>query len=238
MKVVILNFIKFLKAEFKGWGRLERIIFPILILVLCFLSFISNDSKIALVSAVCGISYTILAGKGKISCYFIGLCGTTCYSYLAYKNGLYGNLLLYMFYYFPMQVLGIFKWKKHLKKDTQEIEKAVLAVREKIIYFSFSAILSVFVGLLLFYIGGETPFADAFTVVFSILGMFLTVKRCYEQWFVWLLVNAVSLYMWVVAYINGSNCLATVYMWLTYLFLAVYFMFSWKNEIRNKKGGI
>ena len=225
------KFLKFLKGEFEGWGRLERVVFPILLIIIVVISFYLNDSKIALVSAVCGISYTILAGKGKISCYITGLCGTMCYCFLAYKNGLYGNLALYMLYYFPMQVIGIFKWKKHLKKDTQEIEKTILRQHERIIYFLYTSAAWLVFALLLVKAGGKTPFADAFTVVFSVLGMLLTVKRCYEQWFVWLFVNAVSLYMWIVAYVNGSNCFATAYMWFIYLLLAVYFMFSWKREL-------
>ena len=80
------------------------------------LSFLINDSKIALVSAICGILYTIFAGKGKISCYAFGLCGTLCYSYLSFVNNLFGNLALYMLYYLTIQIVLIFRLKQHLKK--------------------------------------------------------------------------------------------------------------------------
>ena len=115
--------IEFIRKELSGWGKYERIIFPLGILAVIIISLFINDSKVALVSAICGISYTILAGKGKISCYIFGLTGTLCYSYISWKNGLYGNLALYLTYYFPMQIFGIFRWSKHLKKDSQEIVK-------------------------------------------------------------------------------------------------------------------
>ena len=35
-------------------------------------------------------------------------------------------MLLYGLYFFPMQVIGIFKWKKHLKKNSYEIIKTKL----------------------------------------------------------------------------------------------------------------
>ena len=54
---------EFIKSELSGWGKYERIIFPLVILLIIATSFILNDSKIALVSAICGISYTILAGR-------------------------------------------------------------------------------------------------------------------------------------------------------------------------------
>ena len=131
-----MNIINFIKKEFTGFGKYEKILFPLEIFLIICLSFITGDNKIALVSAICGISYTILAGKGKISCYIIGLTGTMCYAYLAYKNSLYGNLFLYMLFYFPMQIIGIFKWRKHLKKDSQEIIKTKLTKKEALIFFT------------------------------------------------------------------------------------------------------
>ena len=79
----------FLLQEFSGWGRFERIIFPLEILFILILSITLKDNPVAIISAVFGISYTILAGKGKISCYFFGLSGTRCYSYISYKNSLF-----------------------------------------------------------------------------------------------------------------------------------------------------
>ena len=100
---------EFIKKELSGWGKIERVVFPLEILLIIILSVLIGDSKIALVSAVCGISYSILAGKGKISCYIFGLSGTLCYAYLALKNNLFGNLAWYVLYYFPMEIIGIFR---------------------------------------------------------------------------------------------------------------------------------
>lgn len=60
-----MKILEFLQKEFSGWGRYERIIFPFGILFIIVLSFIMNDSKVALISSICGVSYSILAGKGK-----------------------------------------------------------------------------------------------------------------------------------------------------------------------------
>lgn len=223
----------FFKNEFKGFNKKETIFFISIIFITVFLSFILNDNKIALVSAVCGISYTILAGKGKILCYIIGLIGTFCYCYLAFKNGFFGNLLLYGLYYFPMEIIGIFKWKQHYKKDKNEIKKTKLTKKERIVYFIITTLVSLGFMLVLKMNNGSNPYIDSFTTVFSILGQLLTVKRCIEQWYVWFFVNLLSLIMWVFAYIEGSNCLATVIMWGVYLILAVYFLILWQKELKE-----
>ena len=109
-----MNLKQLILDDLKGWGKYERIIFPLELLFIIILSLVTGDDKIALISAVCGILYTIFAGKGKISCYFFGITGTLCYAYISFKNHLYGNLGLYLLYYFPMQIFGIFKWKSNL----------------------------------------------------------------------------------------------------------------------------
>lgn len=230
-----MNILEFIKKEFQGFGKYERIFFPLGIILIILLSFLIGDSKIALISAICGISYTILAGKGKISCYILGLCGTMCYAYLAYKNHLYGNLFLYMLYYFPMQVIGIFKWKQHLKKEVQEIIKTKLSKKEQLIFFTILIIGSLVTSVILKKLGDASPFIDGITTFFSIGGLLLTIKRCIEQWYVWTIVNGLSVIMWIDAYINGSNCLATVIMWSIYFILGFYFLDNWKKELDYKK---
>lgn len=230
-----MDIVEFVKGELSGWGKYERVLFPLEILLIILISFLIGDSKIALISAVCGISYTILAGKGKISCYIFGLTGTMCYAYLAFQNALYGNLILYMFYYFPMQILGIFKWKKHLKRDTQEIVKTKLKPDERIIYTILAILFSIILSFVLKKTGDATPFIDAVTTVFSVLGLILTVKRCIEQWYVWFVVNVLSVFMWIEAYMNGSNCFATILMWATYVVLSVYFLFTWKKDLQSSQ---
>ena len=226
-----MKVLELIKEEFRNFGKYEKFLFPLVIISIIVISIIIGDNKIALVSAVCGISYTILAGKGKISCYFIGMIGTFCYSYLSFVNGFFGNLALYMLYYFPMEIIGIYKWKKHLKKEVREVIKTRLSNKERIIYFSATLILSLVVSLVLKIMGDTKPFLDGTATVFSIIGQFLTVKRCIEQWYVWFFVNLISLIMWVYAYLNGSNCLATILMWTVYLILSIYFLLAWKKEL-------
>lgn len=225
----------FLLREIKGFNLFEKIFFPLEIILIIAISFILNDSKIALISAICGISYTILAGKGKISCYFIGITGTFCYCYIAYKNGFWGNLALYGLYFFPMQIIGIFKWIKKLKKDTGEIIKTKLSKKERLLYLIFMSLTSILFGYFLSINGGKSPYIDSITTIFSIAAQILTVKRCIEQWYLWFIVNLLTLLMWIIAYTNGSNCLATIIMWATYLFLSIYFLECWKKEINANK---
>ena len=221
----------FIKYEISNWNRFELVFIFCIIPLTVILSILAKDSIVAKFSAVFGMLYTIIAGKGKISCYFFGMIGTLCYSYLSFKNALYGSLLLYLGYYFPMEIIGIFAWQKNLKKENNEIKKTFLSNKDRItlaLVIIFTGFLSSFV---LKYFNDQFPFLDSFILILSIAGMYLTVKRCIEQWIIWTITNFLSVIMWFVIFANGGRTFATLIMWLVYLFLGIYFFFQWKKEL-------
>ncbi len=228
-----MKLLNFLKGEFANWSKLETIFFPIVILFITIISILKSNNIIALICAICGITYTIFAGKGKISCYFYGIIATLCYSYLAYKNAFWGNLVLNLFYYFPLSIIGVFLWKKHIKKDKQEIQKTKLSNHKRIFYLTLTLLITVVMAQIFVAFNDSSAYLDSFTTVFSGLGMFLTVKRCLEQWYIWFFVNLFSAYMWFQAYLNGGDCMAVVLKWLVYAFLAIYFLHKWNNELKT-----
>ncbi len=226
------EFIKsFISAECKGWKKTELTGLVVVFAVIFINAYIVKDGIIAVISAVCGILYSAIAGKGKISCYFFGLMGTGCYSWLSFENALWGNLILYMCYYLPMQVAGIFAWKNHLKTDTREIIKKQLTQKQRIVYSLIAIIACSTAVLAIKYLKGSSPFFDGITSVLSVFGMYFTVKRCIEQWFVWMIVNGLSSLMWLNLVLHGAKTYSTFIMWCVYFFLAVYFYFQWKKEI-------
>ena len=205
--------------------------FILVYLVLICNAILTHDSKIAFVSAFCGISYTILAGKGIPFCYLIGLVGSFFYSILSFKSALWGNLILYACYYIPMQITGFFLWNKNLKTGKNEIIKTTLGKKERIILFTLTAIISVIVSFVLNHYGDRSPVIDSITTVFSILGMYLTVKRTIEQWIVWIIVNGLSFVMWLTIALSGAKVYSTLIMWGVYFIMAIYFYRTWKKEI-------
>lgn len=226
---------EFVKKELNGWKKIEIIgLFAVLTLILIN-AIIVKDNPIAVISAFCGILYTIIAGKGKISCYFFGLSGSWCYVWLSFLNSLWGNMLLYLCYYIPMQILGIFKWKKHLKKDTKEIVKTRLSNKNRITLLFIGVLGSIITSIILHYFHDKSPIADGITTFLSVLGMYLTVRRAIEQWVVWMIVNGISALMWINLVLHGTKTYSTVIMWVVYFVLAIYFYFEWKKVLNKNE---
>lgn len=212
----------------------EEKITLILIMLVFGLSVYMKDTPIATVSAVFGLLYTIYAGRGKPICYIFGMVGTFCYSYLSLKQALWGNLFLYAGYYFPMEIIGLISWGKNFEKKNNEIKKSFLSKTHKVAFFAVLFVLSAIFSIILKFYNDKYPVLDSITTILSIGGMYLTVKRCIEQWVIWTIVNFVSIIIWFKIFMNGGKTFATLLMWLIYFFLGIYFYFRWKRELSEK----
>lgn len=228
-----MKIVEFVNKELIGWKKREIIFLYLVLFFILISSHLVKDTPIAVMSAICGIMYTIIAGKGKISCYFFGLAGSWCYVWLSLSNALWGNMLLYLCYYIPMQILGIFRWKKHLHNDTNEIIRIRLNTKQRIILLLIGLVGSIFTSGVLYFCHDKSPVADGITTFLSILGMYLTVRRAIEQWIVWFIVNGISVLMWLNLFMHGAKTLATVIMWGVYFVLAIYFYFDWRKSFKT-----
>lgn len=223
------------KIKYNNFNFTENLIILFLLVFIVINALIQKDSIAATINAICGITYTFLAGKGRPNCYIFGVIGSGFYCYLCYLNSLWGNLFLYGLYYIPMQVLGYFRWNKHLKDDSEDIVKIELSKKG----FLLTVLISLF-GILIAWkvlqiFNDANPVLDSITTVLSIAGMYLTVKRAIQQWLFWALVNLLSLIIWLFALLNGARVYSTIIMWGAYFIMAIYFYIQWRKEIKNSK---
>ena len=211
--------------------HLEILTLGLIFGLIVFNAIINGDKPVAVISAICGITYTFYAGKGRPICYIFGLCGSCLYGFLAFQSSLWGNLLLYVLYYIPMQILGYFKWNSHLKEDKQEIIKVSMQKKAFSLLCIALVCITACLTVALYYFKDTHPILDSITTIFSVGGMYLTVKRTIEQWFFWGIVNLLSFIMWLHLALGGAKVWSTVIMWGVYTVLAIYFYCCWKKEI-------
>lgn len=229
-----MKFTKIVKREILDWKPYELIGLALVSVLILYNVLFLHDSVIAVLSSICGILYTILAGKGKIYCYFFGLSGSGCYITISFLNALWGNALLYLLYYIPMQILGIFKWSKNLKENSAEILKSRLTKKERFKFLFIGIIGSILTAFILYFLKDKSPIIDGITTFLSILGMYFTVQRLIEQWIVWIIVNGLSFIMWLLLIISGAKAYSTLVMWGAYFVMAIYFYIVWKKELKQQ----
>ena len=224
---------KFIEGELTGWKTPEILWLLFCCISVIVLSQIMGDNIIGIISALTGVLYTVIAGKGKMSCYLFGVINTLLYGLISFKLKLYGEVMLNMLYYLPMMFVGLWCWKKHISANTVIIKTTLSAVGRVVTAFASVCGIALY-ALLLHRFGDTQPVVDSLTTVLSVAAMVLTVKRCIEQWILWMIVNAASIYMWAQATISGGGSIALLIMWLIFLINSVIFFVRWLPEIRCK----
>lgn len=220
-----------IKKELKSWKLLEWMWMIAANVIILGVSIYFHDTAIGLIASVTGTMCVILTGMGRMSNYIFGTINIILYSIVAYKATYYGDVMLNLFYYLPTNIIGWFMWKKHINNENGEVEKQKLSLKMEIII----GILSI-TGILVYgyflknYTNDKLPYTDSMSTVLSIVAQILLLKRYMEQWIVWIVVDGVSIFMWVMAFFNGGESVATLLMWSVYFVNAVIMFIKWYKE--------
>ena len=77
------------------------------------------------------------------------------------------------------------------------------------------------------------PIVDSATTILSVTAMILTVKRSADQWIIWTIINALSIWMWFRAYQLTGGSMAVLAMWVLALINGIIFYIQWDRDIRQ-----
>ena len=173
---------------------------------------------LGMTAAIAGLVNVVLCAKGSIFNYLFGLVNVSLYAYISFKSQLFGDFALNAFYYIPMQFIGFFSWKKRGNKgDTNQVEGRRFNTKERIIWGCATILATAAGAFVLAKIGDPYPIKDAITTIVSIIAMILMVKAYMEQWILWILVNSVSVFIWLQFTINQEpHAALMLIMWLFY----------------------
>lgn len=221
---------RYIKTELKNWKAIEVFWLLAAMITILILSVYWKDSWIGITATVTGVACVVMTGKGKLSSYIFGIVNVLFYAYIAYYAKYYGEVMLNMLYYLPMNFVGLYVWKKHMNEETGEVEKKRMSVRNSVIVFLTTGVTIFIYGIILWKMGGNLPFVDSMSTVVSVVAQILCIKRYVEQWILWIVVDIVTVIMWIAAFFNGGESVATLLMWSIYLINAVIMFIKWNKE--------
>lgn len=207
-------------------------------------------------SAISGILCVVLVAKGKISNYAWGVVNCVTYGYVAYMSGYYGDAIINVFYMLPFQLIGFLWWRKHLKPSSKsDVIMRKLNWKQAIVVTITGLVATVLVGLGLFQVDNwfvnvmkrnvsiysmiDSVFHikflgsifDASTEILQFIATILMTLAYAEQWLLWIVVNVLSIIMWVSVIVAEPTSLAwavpTLIMWCAYLLNSVYGYVMW-----------
>jgi nicotinamide mononucleotide transporter len=214
---------------FRDWNNFEKVWLGLFSLITLALFFAWKDSIIGLIASLTGMICVVLVAKGKISNYYFGIVNILAYAYVSYQNRYYGEVMLNLLYFLPLQFVGLYYWMRYKvsKTKTDDVKISILTNWERILWVVLAIVGTYVYSLYLAHIGGSLPLYDSLTTILSIIAMVLLVKRVIEQWILWIIIDIVAIGMWAYRLSIGSTDITILIMWIAFLVNAVYGFYNW-----------
>jgi nicotinamide mononucleotide transporter len=218
---------RFISEQFCGWRITEFLWLLFSLSSIISLSIYWDDTILGIIAASTGMLYTILAGKGKPACFLFGLINTPIYAYIAFKAGYFGDFSLNV-YYFIMMFPGLAVWLRNRSQSSEEgIVRTKLPAKGRFLLCALCIVGILALWGILNLVNGNRPFCDSVTNILSIAAMLLTVRRAIEEWVLWIIVDAVEVFMWWRAWCTGEGSISVLLMWLLFLANGIYLLSLW-----------
>lgn len=242
------------KELFSGWTAFEAAYICVFLAIQVVVFAMNPDNWLSFVSGFAGILCVTFVAKGKISNYAFGLVQVSTYLILAYQWNLMGEFMLNWFY-LAIQFVGFYIWSRHMMNAKYGRKSAAARPAEEVsvvqakglkllqyVWLTAAILIGWFAyARLLVSLDSHQPYLDGITVVLSVTAQLLMIFRFKEQWWLWVIVNVLSIILWVrVVMLQGSTDYGLVVMYVAYLFNSVYGAVNWQrleNATRAKEAG-
>lgn len=188
-----------------------------------------QNNYIELIGAITGLIYLYLEIKQRVWLWPIGIITSAFYIYIFYVSKFYADMGL-QFYYLIISIYGWYHW---LFGGKTEVKNSLpVTATPKSIYLPLIAVSIVMFFLiryiLLDFTDSPVPTGDAFTTALSITATWMLARKYIEHWYVWVVVNAVSLGLYVYKGLYPTSVL-----FVFYTTMSVVGYFQWKKDFHE-----
>lgn len=188
------------------------------------------DHYIEILGTVFGLLYIFFSIKQSSWCWPFGIISSVIYILVFFKSGFYADMGL-QFYYVFIGFYGWYHWIFGGKKgNNQHLEITKTKLRLWIILFIINAVLFVLISFILVnYTDSTIPYWDAFTTAASIIATWMLAQKKIEHWIIWIVVDIISLGLYIFKDLYATAILFTVYSILAFIGYS-----EWKKDLNRK----
>lgn len=158
------------------------------------------ENALEILGTIVGIVYLYWEYKGDIKLWIAGIIMPAISLYVYYSAGLYADFGINI-YYLIVAIYGWAVWKFGIKgKSGQHHDLKIRHTPRKMwlpLTALFLCLWGVIAQILIHFTNSTVPMLDSFTTSLSIIGMWMLARKWIEQWWAWLLVDAVSAGLYV-----------------------------------------
>ena len=179
-----------------------------------------------LTAVMLALGYLILAIRQNIWCWFCAAISTAMYVYLFARANLYMESLLNVFY-FGMAIYGWTVWRSG--ETDGELPVSVWPLQVHVYAVSGIIFLAAASGFLLaIFTDAAYPYIDSATTFAAVWATFLVARKMLENWWYWLVIDVVSVFIY---WTRGLE--ATAVLFVVYVVLIPIGLFAWTRSWRQ-----
>ncbi|HBY02029.1 MAG TPA: nicotinamide riboside transporter PnuC [Rikenellaceae bacterium] len=180
---------------------------------------------IEIIAAVTGLLYVVLEIRQKRLMWVVGAVSSLFFMAVFFSSSLYAAMGLQVYYLF----ISIYGWKKWGGNNSDPALAKEVVVAMKFI----PAIISIAISILSYFIINwilekytNDPHSelDAFVTVGSMLATYWVTKKHIEHWILWIIADAVAVYLYV-----QQGLYATTILYVIYIIAAVAGYIHWRK---------
>ena len=184
-----------------------------------------------IITTVLGLLYIWLEYRAHIALWVVGIIMPALDIYLYYSHGLYGDAGMAV-YYTLAAVYGLVAWRWKTKEAPSGAVGATVTSMPDRLYLPVAAFFFAAWGItyyiLVTWTNSTVPVLDSFTNALSFVGLWALARKYIEQWFFWIVVDAVCCLLYVQ---KGIPFKAGLYG--LYVVIAVMGYFKWKKMMKK-----
>jgi len=176
-----------------------------------------------IVAVVLAIAYLLLAAREHIACWACAFISAAIYTVVFWDVSLLMESMLNIFYA-VMAVVGWYEWRYGGSKH-DGLSIGTLAYWQHICIILGALTLAGLNGWLMQrYTSAAWPFLDAFTTWASVLTTFLVIWKILENWLYWLVIDSISIYLYL-----DRGLYLTALLFAVYLVIAIFAYLHWRK---------
>ena len=178
-----------------------------------------------------GLLFLYLEIKEKLWLWPVGLITSAVYIIVFFKSGFYADMAL-QGYYVVISIYGWWHWISGRTNNSDKHKLPITRLKKQLAIILSAVTLALWFAMWLIlskFTDSQVPIGDSFTTALSIVATWMLARKILEQWWVWGVVNAISLSLYLY---KGLYPTAVLFVFYTAMVVVGYI--EWKKNLKSK----
>ena len=181
-----------------------------------------------LAAVIFAVAYLVLAVRENSLCWYAAGISTLIFLFIFWDVKLYMESGLQI-YYLAMAFYGWYQWRG-AQTETVSLRVSKWRAKQHVVALALIATLTFVSGSLLNSgTDANLPYLDSFTTWASVVTTFMVARKILENWFYWLVIDSVSIYLYLDRELYFTSLLFAIY-----IVIIFFGWFAWNRSYRQR----